>query len=264
MAESKGGKFEFGTIAGLMLGFGAIFGSFILEGGKLGALILLPAMIVVFGGTIATALTGTPIDIFLKLPKFFMLACFPPKVNVEETIQIVVDYSITARKGGLLALESGLSDITNPFLKKMLGLAVDGTNPEVIRDIADIEMSYITERHNTNAGMFVKMGGYSPTMGIIGTVIGLIQTLANAGEDSITLIKHIAGAFIATLWGVFMANIVWLPIADRLKSIHAEEKVSLEVILEGVLAIQAGESPSLTRTKLYSILPASKQVTDGK
>lgn len=264
MAESKGGGFEFGTIAGLMLGFGAIFGSFILEGGTLGALILIPAMVVVFGGTLATALIGTSKDIFLKLPKFFMLACFPPKYSAEGTIETVIDYSTVARKGGLLALESGLSDITNPFLKKMLGLAVDGTNPEVIREIAEIEMSYITERHNANASLFGKMGGYSPTMGIIGTVMGLIKTLANAGADSTMLIKHIASAFIATLWGVFMANVIWLPIADRLKSIHAEEKLSLEIMIEGILAIQAGESPSLTRTKLCSMLPASKQVIEER
>jgi len=262
MAEGKGGGFEFGTIAGIMLGFGSIFGSFILEGGTLGALILIPAMVIVFGGTLAAALIGTPKDIFLKMPKFLMLACFPPKINVVETIQTVVDYSTTARKGGLLALESILVDVTNPFLKKMLGLAVDGTNPEVIREIAEIEISYITERHNANASVFVKMGGYSPTMGIIGTVMGLIKTLANAGEDATMLIKHIASAFIATLWGVFMANIVWLPISDRLKSIHAEEKLSLEIMLEGVLAIQAGESPSLTQTKLYAMLPAYKQVTE--
>jgi chemotaxis protein MotA len=264
MAEAKGGKFEFGTIAGIMLGLGAIFGSFVLEGGKMGALFLLPAMIIVFGGTIATSMIGTPVDMFLKIPKFLALACFPPKHSIEGTIQTVVEYSTTARKGGLLALESGLTDIENPFLKKMLGLAVDGTSPEIIREISEIEMAGITERHHANANIFAKMGGYSPTMGIIGTVMGLIQTLANAGEDSNALIHHIASAFIATLWGVFMANLVFLPISDRLKSIHAEEKVSLEVVVEGVIAIQAGESPTLTRTKLYSMLPAKKQITDEK
>jgi len=264
MAEGKGGKFEFGTIAGITLGLAAIFGSFVLEGGKMGALFLLPAMIIVFGGTIATSMIGTPVDMFMKIPKFLMLACFPPKHSVEGIIQAVVEYSTTARKGGLLALESGLADIENPFLKKMLGLAVDGTSPEIIREIADIEMAGITERHHANANIFAKMGGYSPTMGIIGTVMGLIQTLANAGEDSNALIHHIASAFIATLWGVFMANLIFLPISDRLKSIHTEEKTSLEVIVEGVIAIQAGESPTITRTKLYSMLPAKKQVIDGK
>lgn len=265
MAESKGGKFEFGTIAGIMLGLGSIFGSFILEGGKLGALILLPAMIIVFGGTIATAMIGTPIESFLKLGKFFMLACFPPKVDAEGTIKTVVELSFSARKKGLLALESELGEIQNPFLKKILGLVIDGTSPEVIREIAEIEMGYIAERHNANANVFAKMGGYSPTMGIIGTVMGLIQTLANAGEDSNALIHHIASAFIATLWGVFMANLVWLPIADRLKSIHSEENMTLEIILEGTLAIQASENPNLTMAKLYSMLPLSKQkIEKGK
>ncbi|CUS83938.1 MotA/TolQ/ExbB proton channel family protein [Candidatus Kryptonium thompsonii] len=144
----------------------------------------------------------------------------------------------------------------------MLRLAIDGTDPETIREIADIEINYITERHMANATVFQKMGGYAPTMGIIGTVMGLISTLANAGGDPNELIHHIASAFIATLWGVFSANIIWLPIADRLKAIHAEEKVLLEIIVEGVLAIQAGEVPTIIKTKLYSMFPISEQAIE--
>jgi chemotaxis protein MotA len=103
------------------------------------------------------------------------------------------------------------------------------------------------------------MGGYSPTMGIIGTVMGLIATLASAGDDADILIRHIAGAFVATLWGVFMANIVWLPIADKLKHIHNEEYLFMDMIVEGVLAIQAGEIPSVIRARLNSMLPAGEQ-----
>lgn len=255
-------NFEFGTIVGLILGVLSIFGSFLLEGGTLGALILIPAMLIVFGGTIATAMIGSPAKIFFKIPSFIKLALVPPKFNIVETIDMIVNYAIIARKDGILALEKEVNNISHPFLKKMLRLAIDGTDPETIREIADIEINYITERHMANAMIFQKMGGYAPTMGIIGTVMGLISTLANAGGDPNELIRHIASAFIATLWGVFSANIIWLPISDRLKSIHAEEKVLLEIIVEGVLAIQAGEVPTIIKTKLYSMFPISEQAIE--
>jgi chemotaxis protein MotA len=115
------------------------------------------------------------------------------------------------------------------------------------------------ERHSRSASILQKMGGYSPTMGIIGTVMGLISTLAAAGDDANTLIRHIAGAFIATLWGVFMANIVWLPLADKLKHINNEEFLYMDVITEGILSIQAGEIPSVIKARLNSMLPAGEQ-----
>ena len=123
-------------------------------------------------------------------------------------------------------------------------------------------MTFVGERHNVNINIFNKMGGYSPTMGIIGTVIGLIGTFAAAGGsggESDKLISHIATAFVATLWGIFLANLVFLPIGDRLKNIHLEEEEYMEVIMRGVIAIQEGEAPSIVKAKLYSMLPASKQ-----
>jgi chemotaxis protein MotA len=120
------------------------------------------------------------------------------------------------------------------------------------------------ERHSRAASILQKMGGYSPTMGIIGTVMGLISTLAAAGDDANTLIRHIAGAFIATLWGVFMANIVWLPLADKLKHINNEEFLYKDVITEGVLSIQAGEIPSVIKARLNSMLPAGEQEEEAR
>lgn len=249
------------AIIGLILGFSSIFGSFLLEGGKIGALLLIPAMTIVFGGTAAAAIIGTPREIIFKFPVFMKLALFPPKVNVTSTIEIIVDLSTVARREGILSLEEKAKAIEHPFFKKMIMLAVDGIEPEVIKDIAENEINYISERHNANAGLFQKMGGYSPTMGIIGTVMGLISTLANAGGDPNDLVKHIATAFIATLWGVFMANIVWLPICDRMKAIHNDEKILLEIIVEGVASIQSGENPTVTKMKLFSMLPESSQKT---
>ena len=133
----------------------------------------------------------------------------------------------------------------------------------MLRALAETEVNYVGERHSRAAAIFQKMGGYSPTMGIIGTVMGLIATLASAGEDANILIRHIASAFIATLWGVFMANIVWLPIADKLKHIHDEEYLFMDMIVEGVLSIQAGEVPSVIKAKLNSMLPAAQQEADA-
>ncbi len=250
---------EIGTVAGLGFGLVSIFGSFLMEGGRIGALIMIPAMTIVFGGTFATAMIGTSFKQFAKIWKFAIIAFMPPKHDVDKLIDSIVNYATVARKDGLLALEKDLNGIDHAFLKKMLRFAIDGTDPQTMRAVADAEMGFLNERHVSNAQIFQKMGGYSPTMGIIGTVMGLIVTLANAGGNPNDLIHHIATAFIATLWGIFMANIVWLPLADKLKTIHAEENLVMEVTLEGVLSLQAGEIPAIVRAKLRSMLPTSEQ-----
>jgi chemotaxis protein MotA len=256
-------SFDIATALGLTLGIVAIFGSFILEGGSIGGLILLPAMTIVFLGTFAAAMIGTSLKEFLQIGSMIRLALFPPTYEVKETIDNIVRYSTVARKEGLLALEKELGNVTNAFMKKILRFAIDGTEPEVLRSLAETEVNYVGERHARSAAIFQKMGGYSPTMGIIGTVMGLIATLASAGEDANILIRHIASAFIATLWGVFMANIVWLPIADKLKYMHDREYLFMDMIVEGVLSIQAGEVPSVIKARLNSMLPANQQEADA-
>ena len=253
---------DIATLGGLVLGLLSVFGSFMLEGGEVGALILLPAMVIVFGGTFAAATIGTSLRQILGLGKLIMLALLPPQYAVKDTIDTIVRYSTIARKEGLLALEKELEGTPDPFMKKILRFAIDGTDPEVLRSLAETEVAFASERHNHSAAVFQKMGGYSPTMGIIGTVMGLISTLASAGEDANVLIHHIASAFIATLWGVFMANIVWLPLADKLKHIHNEEHLFMEMIVEGILSIQAGEIPSVIKARLNSMLPSGEQEVD--
>ncbi len=251
--------YDIGTIGGLLLGFGSIFGSFMLEGGSTGALILLPAMIIVFGGTFAAALIGTSFQKFIMFGKLILLVIRPLRFDTQQTIDELVSYAIIARREGLLVLEKEIENIKSPFLKKMLQLAIDGTESDDLRSIAEMEVHYLSERHAQGSGLFQRMGGYSPTMGIIGTVMGLIATLAAAGEDPNELIRHIATAFVATLWGVLMANLVWLPIADKLKQIHSEEQLMLEMYIVSVIAIQQGESPSVIRSKLESMIPSSQK-----
>lgn len=250
---------EIGTIAGLLFGLISIFGSFMMEGGNLGALIMIPAMTIVIGGTFATAMIGTSFKQFSRIWRFALIAFMPPKHDVEKLIETIVRYATIARKDGLLALEKELNAAQHAFLKKMLRFAIDGTDPQTMRTVAETEIGFLNERHNSNAQIFQKMGGYAPTMGIIGTVMGLIVTLANAGGNPNDLIHHIASAFIATLWGIFTANIIWLPIADKLKTIHGEESLVMELALEGVLSLQAGEIPAIVRAKLRSMLPTEEQ-----
>lgn len=250
---------DIATLLGLVLGIAGIFGAFLWEGGNLEGILLPPAMLIVFAGTFAAALIGTSMKTFLSMGKMVRLVLYPPTFAMQDAIATLVRFSTVARKDGLLALEKELGSVDNLFMRKILRFAIDGTEPEILRSLAETEVDYVTERHAQSAALFQKMGGYSPTMGIIGTVMGLIATLASAGDDADTLIRHIASAFVATLWGVFMANIVWLPIADKLKHIHNEEYLFMDMIVEGVLAIQAGEIPSVIKARLNSMLPAGEQ-----
>ena len=144
-------------------------------------------------------------------------------------------------------------------MRKLFQVAIDGADPDTIQKVSESEIEYITERHLANINLFNKLGGFSPTMGIIGTVMGLISTLASAGSEPKVLIHHIASAFIATMWGIFMANIVWLPIADKLRNLHTEEIQMLQVMVDGVYSVQLGETPSVIRAKLVGAFPLSQQ-----
>lgn len=248
-----------GSFYGLLLGFSAIFGAYLIEGGSFRTLFLLPAMIIVFGGTFSATIIGVGFDKFKKIFSLAKLAYFPPKYEIKKLIDGFVSISIKSRQEGILAVENQLNRLIYPFPKKMMHFVMDGTDIDLLENIALSEMKAMQGRHDTHISIFTKMGGYAPTMGIIGTVMGLIMTLANAGKDPDTLIHNIASAFIATLWGIFSANLIWLPIADRLKQCHLEEKYMMEVSLEGVMAIQSGEIPSIVKSRLMSLLPQKEQ-----
>lgn len=252
-------KFDFATWGGLVLGLFSIFGAFVLEGGQFAALLLIPAIITVIGGTFAATIIGTSFANVKTLMKLIGLVLAPPTYNIKSVIDELVQYSSIARREGLLTLDSQLSRIRDPFMRRILRSAVDGAEPESLREVGMAEMNGLSDRHTYGAMLFQKMGGYSPTMGIIGTVMGLITTLASAGDNPDQLIRHIASAFIATLWGVFLANIVWIPISEKLKFIHEQEYLYREIILDGVMGIQAGEIPSVLRTKLNSKLPPQER-----
>ncbi len=253
-------KRKIGALEGLLLGIFSIFGAFFLEGGAFGALFLIPPLIIVFGGTFSAVIIGFGFEKFKNVWNLIKLAYFPSKYNLKELINNLVEFSIISRKEGLLAIEKRLNQLEYLFPQKLVKYAIDGTDSDSLLNLAALEMKATQERHFSNIFIFTKMGGYAPTMGIIGTVMGLIMTLANAGGDPNSLIKNIASAFIATLWGVFSANILWLPIGDKLKKCHLEEKHMMEISLEGTLALQSGEIPSLVKARLLSLLPQREQL----
>ena len=252
---------KYSAINGLVLGIVSIFGAFLLEGGSVNALFLIPPIIIVFGGTFAAVIIGFGYDNFINMFKLMKLAYFPVKSEPKRIINSIVQFSYKARKEGLLSLDRDISKVEYFFCKKLLRNAIDGTDPDSLEELAEIEIRAVQERHYSNIFIFTKMGGYAPTMGILGTVMGLIMALSHAGADPNSLIKSIATAFIATLWGVFSANLIWLPIADKLKKCHQEEKQMMELSLQGVLALQSGEIPALVKARLISLLPQKEQET---
>lgn len=247
------------TIYGLLLGVVAIFGSFLIEGGSLKALFLIPPLIIVFGGTFSAVIVGFGYDKFKNIFSLIKMAYSPTNYNLKELINSFEKLSIIARKEGLLSVEKESEQLEYFFPKKLIRYLIDGTDAETLENLASLEMKTMQDRHNSSILIFSKMGGYAPTMGIIGTVMGLIMTLANAGGDPNSMIKNIATAFIATLWGVFSANILWLPIADKLKKCHLEEIHMMEISLEGALALRSGEVPSLVTARLIGLLPQNDQ-----
>ena len=248
------------TLVGIICGLIALFGAFIWEGGLVSSLFMAPAMLIVFGGTFAAGLAGSSIERIKKMPKLFLLAFNPPNFDLKELIGQITNFSYISRRSGILALEPELAHIKHPFFKKVLQLCIDGADPETVQKVVEIEIGYMTERHNSNISLFVKLGGYAPTMGIIGTVMGLIAVLASAGSDPNEMIHHIASAFIATMWGILSANIIWLPIADKLRTIHIEEMHILQIIVDGMQSVHLGETPSVVKSKLFSSLPSNLQI----
>ncbi|MBK9249403.1 MAG: MotA/TolQ/ExbB proton channel family protein [Ignavibacteria bacterium] len=248
------------TLIGIVLGTLAIFGSFMLEGGTFDSLWVLPAIVIVLGGTLAATLAGSSFEQFKRIPRLISIAFFPPKFEIQAIINQIVNFSAIARREGILGLERRKEEIKHPFLRKLLEVSIDGADPAALLQTAETDMDFITERHLANISLFTKMGGYSPTMGIIGTVMGLISSLAAAGSEPTVLIHHIATAFIATMWGIFMANIIWLPLGDKLRTLHSEEMQLLHVITSGVHSVQLGETPTVVRAKLMSALPLSQQM----
>ncbi|MBM2813700.1 MAG: motA [Ignavibacteria bacterium] len=248
-----------GTLIGIILGLGSIIGAFLIEGGAPGALFLFPPMLIVFGGTIAVGFAGSSAEQMKKIPSLMKKAFFPVKYNYEEIIDSIVEFAQLTKKDGILSLEPKLDKIKYPFLRKLFRVAIDVSDADTLTNIAQSEINFVSERHNSNINLFVKMGGYSPTMGIIGTVMGLISTFAAAGSEPVVLIRHIASAFIATMWGITFANLVLLPIGDKLRYLHNKEMMLMDLMHDGVRGVLLSENPTLLRSRLLGAFPVNEQ-----
>lgn len=241
------------TIVGLILGLASLVGAFVLEGGHISALFEYTAAIIVFGGTFAAICIGTPMEQMKELPNIVKHAFTHKSRNPLEVIDDLVTLATIARREGILALEEKIETYDDEFFKNGVRLVVDGVDPELVRSIMETELSFIEDRHSKGAAVFEQAGGFAPTMGIIGTVMGLVHVLGNL-EDASKLGPSIAVAFIATLYGVASANIAWLPIANKLKVRSKQEVLIRELMIEGILSIQAGENPNILGQKLKVFL----------
>ncbi|MFC0211075.1 flagellar motor protein [Paenibacillus chartarius] len=241
------------TILGIVLGIAALVIGYMWDGGHLESLIVPSAMLIVFGGTFGATAVGFPASVLRDIPKALNIAFRQKKRDPGIVIEEIVDMATVARREGVLALEQRAQEHTNPFLKDGLMMVVDGTDPELTRQILELEMDAVEHKNENYAKVFEAAGGYAPTMGIIGTVMGLIHVLGNLSDPN-SLGPAIAVAFTATLYGVMSANMVYLPIAGKIKFRTKETISEMELMLEGILALQAGENPQLIKKKLTSFL----------
>jgi chemotaxis protein MotA len=251
------------SVIGLVIAIAGIFLGATLEGSNPMAVLNLPAMLIVLGGTLGATIAGASFDSIKNIPKMYMKAFNASPPDLIGKVGELVGYAEAARRDGLLALDEVTNTIEDPYTKKGLQLVVDGTDPDLVADILESENAAMKKRHASGAMPFDKAGGYAPTMGIIGTVYGLIHVLGNLSQPE-KLGPMIAAAFLATLVGVASANVVFIPIGTRLKQLSAEELHARELVVEGILAIQAGDNPRVVQEKLLTFVPPSQRPADGE
>lgn len=236
-------------MAGLLVAFGAILTGNFIEGGKLDSLIQLTAFIIVVGGTLGAVMLQTPIQVFVRGVKMLRWVFKPPIIQPEKRIEEIVNWAQLARKEGLLGLESLSDSYPDHFARKGLTLLVDGREPQEIRKILEVELDVLEQQEIHAADVYESAGGYAPTIGILGAVMGLIHVMQNLSDPS-KLGEGIAVAFVATIYGVGSANLISLPIAGKLKSIIHRQANVREMTIEGLVAIAEGENPRALESKL--------------
>ncbi len=271
MAQSTSSRFsrrklDLSTFLGFAVALGAIVGGLLLEGGKITDVGQLTAAMIVLGGTIGAVMVTTPTGTLKSAVKKLPTVFWDEGTNVETHLEDILALSGQARKHGLIAIDSDVQTLPNPFLKKALSMAVDGTDLKVIREIMELEICTDEKRGESEAKVFEAAGGYAPTIGIIGAVLGLIQVMKHL-EDIEAVGHGIAVAFVATVYGVAVANLVFLPIANKLKSRLQQSLDEKEFLLEGAITVIEGLHPNLIRNKLLAFASETGQpatVTKGR
>ncbi|HEX3745129.1 MAG TPA: flagellar motor protein [Bryobacteraceae bacterium] len=252
-AKKGGSKPDLASLLGVVVGIGGIVGGMLLEKGELRHLYQVSAAIIVLGGTFGAVMITTPMNVLMRAIKHAMLVFFDNSQSPAGTIEEIIEYATQARKQGIVSLEQAASNVADPFLKKALNLAVDGIEMSQIRSIMELDLSLVEHEGEAEAKVYEAAGGYAPTIGIIGAVIGLIHVMQNLADIE-AVGKGIAGAFVATIYGVASANLFFLPACSKLRSRFQATIQMRELMLEGVLSIVEGLNPKLIRTKLDAYL----------
>ncbi len=251
------------TIIGLALGLAAIVGGQVIEGGNLNSLLQLAALVIVLGGTVGAVMVQSPLPVFRDAMRLARWVVKPPAGPSLETIRQIGLWSQVSRREGTLALENYAYTAKDPFIKKGLQLLADGVPPDLLRNALGVEIAAFESRHRAAARVWEAAGGYAPTIGIIGAVLGLIQVMEHLTEPS-KLGAGIAVAFVATIYGVGFANLVFLPIAGKLKNLVAGQVAVKEMIIDGLCGIGHGENPRLIESRLSGYLPPAEPAKGAK
>jgi len=244
---------DLASIIGIVMGFAAVFGGAFLEGLHMGALIQPTAALIVLGGTFGATFICFPLSSIIKAFKDVKIAFLPPKVDHESVVKDIINYATKARRNGLISLEQEAQSARDPFIKKGISLVVDGIDPQKLRETLEADIMAFEDHTKHSVEFFEAAGGFAPTIGIIGAVLGLIHVMSNLSDTS-KLGAGIAVAFVATIYGLMTANIICLPIGTKLKIRMKEEVLRRVMILEGLIAIQNGENPHFIEQKLKAFV----------
>lgn len=254
---------DIATLLGIVIAVGSIIGGQALEGGHLSSIMQLTAFIIVMGGTLGACCVQAPLPVVIKAFSSLSIALAGPHQDNKGTIKLILDLANVSRKQGLLALEGKLKDIKDPFMQKGVQLIVDGTDPKAVHEILEIEVEHQEEEGIMAAKVWEAAGGYAPTVGILGAVLGLIHVMENLADPS-KLGGGIAVAFVATVYGVGAANLFFLPLANKIKFKLKEEAGSRTMVIMGLVGLAQGENPRLLQEKLESFLPHAERTKETK
>jgi chemotaxis protein MotA len=261
--KSGGTKLDLASIGGLVLALGGILGGLVLEGGKMADLAQVTAAMIVLGGTLGAVMVTTPLPILIAAAKRLGLVFFETKISASQIMEEIISYASKARKNSIVSLEADLDNIADPFLRKALSLAVDGTDLNALRSIMELDIALDEKSAEAEAKVYEAAGGYAPTVGIIGAVLGLIQVMKHL-ENIDEVGRGIAVAFVATIYGVAIANLFFLPAAQKLKARAHQVLHAKELMLEGVCSIVEGLNPKLIRIKIEAFARESAAKESAK
>ena len=253
------GILEKSTVIGIIAGLISVFVGMIIKGAPLSSMANPAAFLIIIGGTFSCLLNAFPMDTVVKLPTLFKLL-FKAEDNggKGELVKTFIELSQVARREGILALEGKVQDIDDPFFRNGLSMVIDGMDPDFVSDVLDAELAVMEERHSEARSILTQAGTYAPTLGVLGAVVGLIAALSDLSD--VNKLGHaISAAFIATILGIFTGYVIWLPFANKLKVKSANEISHKRMIIEGILSLQAGDSPTAIEAKLMVFIPQKER-----